>query len=123
MRSSFRSGSNAAQVRQLCIASGVPQSVVDSYQYTSLLVFTTTGGNPNLKPEKADTYSAGLVLTPKFGTPLLSNFSASIDYYRIKLAGAVGTISANAILPKCYNGDGSNPGYDASKPLLLVHPA
>ncbi len=85
-----------------------------SYQYTSLLVFTTTGGNPNLKPEKANTYSAGLVLTPKFGTPLLSNFSASIDYYRIKLAGAVGTISTNAILPKCYNGDGSNPGYDAS---------
>ena len=32
VRSSFRTGANAAQVRQLCIATGVPQSVVDSYQ-------------------------------------------------------------------------------------------
>jgi iron complex outermembrane recepter protein len=61
-------------------------------QYNGLL-----GGNPNLTPEKADTYSAGLVITPHF----LENFSMSFDYFNIKLQDTIGAIGADTIINNC----------------------
>jgi iron complex outermembrane receptor protein len=61
-------------------------------QYFGLL-----GGNPNLKPEKADTYSAGIVLTPHF----IPNFSMSFDYFNIKLQDTIGKIGADTIINNC----------------------
>jgi outer membrane receptor protein involved in Fe transport len=52
-------------------------------------------------------------LRPQFDSPLFSRLSLSVDYYKIKLTDAIGTMSANVILPRCYNLDGaSNPTYD-----------
>ncbi|PZU10884.1 TonB-dependent siderophore receptor [Sphingomonas sp.] len=55
-------------------------------------------GNPALKPEIAKTYGAGIVLTPTF----LPGFAASIDYYKIKLTGAISTYSAQNLVDLCY---------------------
>ncbi len=57
------------------------------------------GGNPNLKPETADTYTLGLVATP---WPTLS---ATLDYWNIKLEDAIGTIPSPLVLQSCilYN--------------------
>ncbi len=41
------------------------------------------GGNAELKPEKADTWTAGIVLTPTF----LDGFTMTIDYWNIKVDG------------------------------------
>lgn len=46
-------------------------------------------GNPNLKPEVAHTYTAGVVFTPDF----IPGLTASIDYYRINLADGITNIS------------------------------
>jgi iron complex outermembrane receptor protein len=43
------------------------------------------GGNPTLKPESADTYGAGVVLTPRF----MPGFSLSVDYFKIKVNNAI----------------------------------
>ena len=43
---------------------------------------TTTGGNPNLQPETADTYTVGFVLQPQVAA---RTSSMSIDYYNIKI--------------------------------------
>ena len=56
------------------------------------------GGNLNLNPEKADSWTAGVVLTPK---GFLNGFTASVDYYNIKVKDAVGTIGAQVILNQC----------------------
>ena len=56
-----------------------------------------TGGNPNLQPEKSDTYTAGIVFTPRF----LENFSASLDYFNIKLVDTIGSIGADTIINNC----------------------
>ena len=56
-----------------------------------------TGGNPDLKPERATTISFGLVFTPTF----LRNFSATIDYFDIKVADLIGIYGADFILGKC----------------------
>ena len=59
-----------------------------------------TSGNSSLKPEKANTLTAGVVVTPRF----LPGFSASFDYYDIKLKGAIGAVSAQQTVDFCYSG-------------------
>ena len=58
-----------------------------------------SGGNPNLAPEKADTLTAGVVLTPK----AIDRFSLSIDYYDIKIQNVITTLTAQQIVNACYN--------------------
>ena len=55
------------------------------------------GGNPALQPEKSDTYSAGIVITPHF----LHDFSMSFDYYNIKLVDTIGAIGGDTIIASC----------------------
>ncbi len=63
------------------------------------------GGNSNLAPEIAETYSVGLTLTPTE----LRGFTASIDYFHIALSQVIGTISANVLFDGCLTG--STPSY------------
>lgn len=108
----FRTGANAAQVQSLCIAQGVPTSLYPTYTYGVASVGGSDGSNPNLVPEKATTYSFGGVTTPKFQGALFHNFNLSVDYYNIKINGAIGSLLLTDILPRCFNSDGvSNPGY------------
>ncbi|MDP9414587.1 MAG: TonB-dependent receptor [Pseudomonadota bacterium] len=60
----------------------------------------TTTGNLNLRPEKADSINAGVVLQPRF----LPGFSASADYFEIKLKDAIGQLFAQAIVNRCFEG-------------------
>ncbi|HSC18575.1 MAG TPA: TonB-dependent receptor [Rhizomicrobium sp.] len=55
------------------------------------------GGNLNLKPESSDTREVGLVLTPTF----LDGFTATVDYFNIRLTGAIGTIPWATIFQQC----------------------
>lgn len=59
-----------------------------------------TTGNPALLPEKADSWNVGAVFTPRF----IPGFSASVDYFRIDLEGAIDTISAQEIVNRCDEG-------------------
>lgn len=111
--STYRAGSNAATVRSLCLAQGVPSAIIDSYTYANTQVNALTGGNPDLKEEKADTYSVGLVWTPRLSHPLLERLSLSVDYYSIDIKNAIGTIDASTALDKCYSASG-NPGGSTS---------
>jgi len=70
--------------------------VVGPDNYTAT---TTSGGNPGLKPEKADTFTAGLVLSPA------PRMRISLDYYNIKINGAISTLGTGAILDQCFNGN------------------
>ena len=59
-----------------------------------------TTGNPNLRPEKADSWNVGAVLSPR----LLPGFTASADYFRIDLAGAIDSLSAQETVNRCNEG-------------------
>ncbi|MEI9992407.1 MAG: TonB-dependent receptor [Rhizomicrobium sp.] len=56
------------------------------------------GGNLNLGAEKADTFTVGFVATPTF----LPGFTASIDYFDIKLRNAISALDPTAIEDSCY---------------------
>lgn len=112
VRSAYRTGANGAQVRSLCLAQGMPQQIVDSYIFTGtqLTEGGISGGNADLVPETADTYTIGAVFTPRVGGPF-SNLSLSVDYYKIDLKKAIGTIPGASIVQQCYNLGGLNPNY------------
>lgn len=108
--SKYRTGANGAAVAALCAAQGVPAG----YRFTGSTVTTSQQGNPDLKAETADTYTAGFVLQSPFSHPLLSGATLSIDYYKIGVKGAIGYMTTSVNLQSCYNGDGSNPNYSAT---------
>ncbi|HEY5238365.1 MAG TPA: TonB-dependent receptor [Rhizomicrobium sp.] len=54
-------------------------------------------GNPNLKPEVANTYSIGGVFTPTF----LDGFTATVDYYDIKINGLISVIPQAIVIGAC----------------------
>jgi outer membrane receptor protein involved in Fe transport len=74
-------------------AAGIPQCV--SNQCSVL-----TGGNELLKPETADTLSLGFTVTPQ----ALENFTASVDWYQIKLKDIVSNIPLDVSMSGCLNG-------------------
>ncbi|GHD03537.1 TonB-dependent receptor [Novosphingobium pokkalii] len=63
----------------------------------------TQGSNPNLQPEKADTFTVGAVIQPRGG--FLGRFRASVDYYRIEIKDAISTLGQQNIVTRCFQGD------------------
>jgi len=89
-----RSGLSAAQYGTF----GTPANPVG--QYNGKL-----GGNQNLKPEIADTYTFGIVLTPS----VLPTFSATVDVFNIKIKDLISSYGANLIVKQCVFDD--NPQF------------
>ncbi|MEN3747402.1 TonB-dependent receptor [Sphingomonas sp. HF-S3] len=82
-------------------------SFYDDQGFTNqnLATLFVSGGNPDLKPEQGRTLAFGAVLTPRF----LPGFSASVDYYRLKIEDAIGTIGPNVIRDQCRASGGTDP--------------
>lgn len=78
-------------------------SVIDRFKPGSVTfnIQTIGGGNAELTPEVADTFSVGAVLQPR----MLSGFSASIDYYRIKIRDTISTLPVQQIVDRCFAGN------------------
>ncbi|HZT02977.1 MAG TPA: TonB-dependent receptor [Steroidobacteraceae bacterium] len=89
-----RSGLSAAQYGKF----GTPANPVGQYN-------GRVGGNPNLKPEIADTYTFGIVATPSF----LPTFSATVDVFDIKIKNLISSYGANLIVKQCVFDD--NPPF------------
>ena len=63
-------------------------------------ITTTSTGNPNLKPEKATTVTAGVVYTPSF----VPGLSLTADFYDIQVYGVIASPSTQNIVNFCYQG-------------------
>ncbi len=90
---------NNANLRAVCLAQGAPVGTIGSIlNPTAGQANEISGGNLGLKPEKADTYGAGVVFSPKFFT----GFSASADYYHILVKGAITTPAPGDVITGCF---------------------
>jgi len=67
----------------------------------ALNVTIFSGGNPAIRPEKADTFTAGIVFRPDF----LPGLSASVDWYRVRMTDAIGQVGTQQVVNNCL---GSN---------------
>jgi outer membrane receptor protein involved in Fe transport len=79
-----------------CLADGVPAGT--RITYTSTLLYLS-GGQQDLKAETSKSITLGGVLTPRF----LPGFSASVDYYKIKVKNAIQFLSPQSIVNQCYD--------------------
>lgn len=71
--------------------------------------FGASGGNPDLEAETSDSWTAGVVLQPRF----LSNFTLTADYWNIKIENAIASVSAQDIVNSCYDAPDINNQYCA----------
>lgn len=60
----------------------------------------TTGGNPTINPEEADVITVGLVYQPTWAP----NFSATLDWYSLDISDAIGRLSTQEIIERCFQG-------------------
>jgi len=79
---------------------GAPSNNVAGNGDTSQQINSTVGGNPILQPEKAEIGTMGIVFEPR----IVRNFSATLDYYNIKVTQNLGAITTPVILQGCYSG-------------------
>jgi outer membrane receptor protein involved in Fe transport len=114
VRSSARTGSGGADVRQLCLDQGIPAAIIDTYVFPTTATAGVLSGNPELEPETADTYNIGFQWTSTSDSELMGSMSVSLDYYKIDINEVISVVPGLTTLSKCYNLDGSNPSYDNS---------
>lgn len=84
---------------QLCIDTGVPANNFNNF--TSIIsgqVNNFEGGNVDLDPEEADTFTVGLVYTPE-SVPL----TLTLDYYDITIDDAIIQLAEQDVVDACYN--------------------
>ena len=79
-----------------CTAAGRPAGY--DFRYSSSLEILS-GGNTDLKAEKSDSYTVGVLLQPRF----LPGFSFSADYYTITVDNVITAPSAQQIANACYD--------------------
>lgn len=90
-------------LRDVCIAQGAPPGSIGSIPVPVVgQANTTTGGNPFLGPETANSWTVGFVVTgDRFGG-LLSGISFSVDYYNIVVVDAVSTPTPQDAIDACF---------------------
>ena len=76
-------------------------ATIDDPRTTAVEALTVTrfsGGNPLVRPEEADTWTAGLVFQPDF----VPGLSMSVDYYNIQISDAISQVGNQAVLDRCF---------------------
>jgi outer membrane receptor protein involved in Fe transport len=97
----------AGTLTNLCQQTGVPVAQIGSVAApSSSQANNTSGGNPALKPEKADTTTIGVVWEPDF----VPSLSLTVDYWKIKVTDAVSSATTGQVVNGCYDAT-LNPGF------------
>lgn len=91
-----------ANLAAVCRAQGAPAAAVAAGTIgnpNSGQANETGGGNPGVGPEKSNSYTFGAVLVP---TDYVRGLSISVDYYNIKVTGAITTPTPGDVLNACF---------------------
>lgn len=76
-------------------------NLVNPWTGATEYVLNNGGGNPDLRPETADTWTFGLTFSP----PSMPRLSMSLDYFNIDIDDVITTIAAQDLVNRCYNGN------------------
>ena len=93
-------GLSMSASRGACANTGLPDALYGTDlkspadQYNIL-----QGGNPVVAPEEAQSFTAGLVATPRF----MDGLTVTLDYFQINVEQGIGTIPAATALDKCLD--------------------
>lgn len=87
-----------------CAAAGVPDGFESN---TNASIEGFSSGNPDLDAEEAESWTAGVVIQPRW----VRGLSFTADYYDIQIDRAISLVGAQDIIDNCYDASG---GLDAS---------
>ncbi|MCY3813560.1 MAG: TonB-dependent receptor [Gammaproteobacteria bacterium] len=93
-------GLSMSASRAACANTGLPEALYGTDlkspadQYNIL-----QGGRPDVEPEEASSFTAGLVATPAF----IEGLTVTLDYFQINVEKGIGTIPAATALDKCLD--------------------
>ncbi|MCY4013199.1 MAG: TonB-dependent receptor [Gammaproteobacteria bacterium] len=93
-------GLSMSASRAACANTGLPDALYGTDlkspadQYNIL-----QGGRPDVEPEEASSFTAGLVATPTF----IDGLTVTLDYFQINVEKGIGTIPAATALEKCLD--------------------
>ncbi|HRE45547.1 MAG TPA: TonB-dependent receptor [Terricaulis sp.] len=106
-----RSGPNGAAITTLC-GQQSPAAALGTFTWPGQ-ANAVSGGNPSLKPETADSWSAGIVVNSPFSTGgFLDTLYVSVDYWSIEMENVIAAVGAATIVQRCFNRDNANPTYN-----------
>ncbi|MGH6694782.1 TonB-dependent receptor domain-containing protein [Sphingopyxis sp.] len=103
-----------AELTALCIATGVPASqigFVTTIEDLGGQINIFEAGNRDLTPEVANTLTFGVVAQPRF----LPGFTATVDYYDIKVKNAILEPPEQDVIDGCYNVEKNASGVYCSR--------
>jgi outer membrane receptor protein involved in Fe transport len=80
-----------------CAAAGIPAGFTSNA--VNATVQGVTSGNPSLAPEKADSYTYGVVLRPRW----VPRLSVTADWIDIKMTNAIAQLNLTNLMDECYD--------------------
>ncbi len=106
-------------LRAVCLAQGAPVGTIGSIlNPTAAQANSTGGGNIALKPETANTWTIGAVFKPQ----AIPGFSISVDYYNIKVKGAITTPTSGDVMSACFGSLSSSSATSAACTTIRRNP-
>lgn len=98
-----------ANLRALCLAQGAPVSTIGNIlNPTAAQANATTAGSLALRPEKANSFTVGVVFQPRF----IPGLSLTVDYYKIEIKQAITQPGPGDLISGCF-GDNNGSGVTA----------
>jgi outer membrane receptor protein involved in Fe transport len=89
-------GETPAYTAAQCALTGVTAEQYGNIQPSTFEFYNQiTGGNPDLEPEKAKTFTFGMVIDP------MENMQVSIDFWDIKIEDVIGNILPQTTIEQC----------------------
>lgn len=108
-----RNAGPAADIRSRNCLAFLQATGNDPATYTLLAaqasVAGLSGGNPNLDNEKADSYTFGAIIQPRF----LRGLTITADYVNIDISGPIASLTSADLSSGCFD----NPNFDLNNPI------
>jgi len=99
------------ELREICLAQGAPPGSIGIIPVPAAgQANVTSGGDLTLQPERSDSYTIGVVVQPDF----LPGFSASLDYWNIKIERAISSLAPSDTIQACFGTSPQSPPAGAS---------
>ncbi len=92
----------AGRTFEQCARSGVTAAQFGNISHSPAAQYNfLRGGNPDLEPEAADTWSVGAVFSPGF----LPGLDLTVDYFHVEIERGIGNLTPEFILNECLDGN------------------
>lgn len=91
-------GEHPKATQAQCAYTGLPASLYGQVAENSTNQYNgRTGGNPNVKPETANTYTVGVVLEP------VKNLTITLDAFKLNIKDAIQAVNAQSVFSQCLS--------------------